>query len=133
MNFCVIYTKNIVSLTLKTLKQILLNFYDGKQITEAKDVLVETLTDLNPVNWTRLPKRCKDSLENPGSKAKIEIEDIVTMTVLIDVNALGGQIPQFVAADPDKLPSPSLSIGDLQCVLNSSTYSLIRFNLFKTQ
>jgi len=48
----------------------------------------------------------------------VNFEDIVTMTVFIDVNALGGQMPHFVAADPDKLPSQSLSTGDLQCVLN---------------
>jgi len=104
---------------IKILKQIILDFYDGKQITaRLKTYLWNTLINLNPVNWTRLPKRRKDSLESPGSKANIEIEDIVTMTVFIDVNALGGQMPHFVAADPDKLPSQSLSTGDLQCVLN---------------
>jgi len=115
------------------LKQILLDFYDGKQITDAKDILVETLTNFNPVNWTRLPKRRKDSLENSGSKAKIEIEDIETMIVFIYVNILGGQMPHYVAADPDKLPSQSLSASDLQCILNKFDILTDQILLFKTQ
>ena len=114
---CYFY-KKFGSANNKSLKQVIVDFYDGKQISEAKDILTECLSDLNLANWIKPPRRRKDSLENAGAKARTETEDLLNMFIFIDTNALNDQLPRFVAADPDNIPSPQMASGDIQCILN---------------
>jgi len=52
-----------------------------------------------------------------GNKLKLDAEDILDILTFLDENKAIDKLPLFVALDPDLIPSPALSEGDLQCVL----------------
>jgi len=59
------------------------------------------------------------------------------MIIFLDENALVNAMPIFVAADPDGIPSPKLTEGDLQCMLGkmkdiSESLSQVHYSLKKT-
>ena len=109
--------KKYNQLNVKVLKQIITDFYDGNQVNAAKEMLFAAIESLNLSSWNKPPKRRKDSKENPMQKIKNEVDDLLAMVVFIDENAIHGDMPIFVAADPDAIPSPKLTEGDLQCML----------------
>jgi len=80
-------------------------------------VLSGFIDGLDLVNWTRPPRRRKDSRENPGAKLKQDIDDIVLMITFVDENGLFANIPKFVTSNPDNLPSAKMAEGDLHCIL----------------
>jgi len=117
VNEVLCYTlKKMGQLPEKTLKQILLDFYNIDKIVEAKDQLADNMADWNLLNWSR-PRRRNNSKEQPSAKIRGEIDDIISMLSYIDQNLLSPRLPLYVAADPDALPSAKLTEGDLQCLL----------------
>gem|GEM_PF-4699559 len=100
----------------KTLKQLLIEFYDTERVIDAKDQLADSMTGLNLLNWSR-PRRRNNSKEHPGAKLRGDIEDILAMLTFCEENLLTSRLPIYVAADPDAMPSAKLTEGDLQCLL----------------
>jgi len=57
----VLPAKNVHQLNVKSLKQTLLDFYDGKPVTCAKEIRCDAIEELNRAKWNKLPRRRKDS------------------------------------------------------------------------
>jgi len=49
-------------------------------------MLANVLEELKPADWIA-PRRCKESREIPGQKAKLEFDDILSMIIFPDENA----------------------------------------------
>ena len=82
-------------------------------VTEAKAQLYTDIELLDIPEWPKPPRRRLNSTDNVGAKLKNKIEDITNMLDYIDRNQLSSRLPVYVAADPDLLPSPKLTEGDL--------------------
>jgi len=89
----------------KLLKQTLIDFYDYDALCKAKSVLLDAMDVLKMNSWVKPPKQRRDSKENPGNKAKSDVDDIILILSFIDDNKLFSRLPTFVAADPDLMPS----------------------------
>lgn len=115
------------------LKSILYNFYNGNQLAAAKELLVETVTPLNVEAIKKSLRRRRDSKEQPDVKAKHDIDDILAIVTYLDENKLTEQIPMFVAADPDLIPSVRLGDGDMLAILNKLGGFDERFNSMQSE
>jgi hypothetical protein len=117
----------------KSLKQILIEFYTSEQICNAKETLINHMEQANLDKWVRPPKRRRDSKENPGNKSRMDVEDILSIVVFIDENNVHSKLPIYVASDPDLLPSIKLTDGDLICVMNKLSNIDQTLNTVKTE
>ena len=63
-------------------------------------------------------RRRRDSNEKPDVKIRHDIDDLVTIVTYLDEHRLLEQVPTFVAADPDLIPSARLCDGDMLALLN---------------
>jgi hypothetical protein len=108
------------------LKTIIIDFYDGDQINEAKDLLVSQIELSDTANWVKPPRRRKDSKENIGHKLRQDIDDILSQIQFVDENKLWNVLPIFVASNPDMLPSAKLTDGDLHCLMEKCLQLMIR-------
>jgi len=113
---CYIF-KKFLQFPAKLLKQTLIDFYDYDALCKAKSVSLDAMNVLIINSWVKLPKRRRDSKENPGNNAKSDVDDIILILSFFDDNKLISRLPTFVAAYPDLMPSIKLSEGDLHCVM----------------
>jgi hypothetical protein len=90
-----------------------LDFYNNNQITEAKELLVESVEKLNLDNWTK-PVRRKQS----DNKSRMELDDIVGIFTYLDENLILNKLPIFVSINVDNIPSSRMEEGDLRCILS---------------
>ena len=64
-----------------------------------------------------ITRRRRESKENPDAKPKLDIDDMISMVTYLDENKYFEQLPMFVAADPDLLPSSRIQEGDMLVML----------------
>jgi len=71
----------------RMIRQVILDLYDTTQLSTAKEVLSNALTDLKLETWVGVTRRRrKKNRDNPGQKSKFELDDILAMIVYIDKN-----------------------------------------------
>jgi hypothetical protein len=103
----------------KQIKSIIFDFYAGDIISTAKDVLFNAITNLKIVGLPKLvSRRRRDSKEAMDVKIRLDIDDLVSLMVFVDEGQLLDQLPIFVAADPDLIPSSRMLEGDMAVVLS---------------
>ena len=96
-----------------TLKSVISDFFSGDSITEAKELLVDSVDKVNIDKWPK-PERRKQS----DNKARLKVDDIVSVYAFLDENLILDKLPTFVAANVDNIPSNRIEEGDLRCFLN---------------
>jgi hypothetical protein len=102
------------SLPAKQLKTVIRNFYSPESIGKAKEKLVELLDELHVEHSIRTRRLTVGNADESNLK---NLDEIYTMLNIIDEKNLYSQIPQFVAANPDQLPSVNWTEGDLATLL----------------
>lgn len=104
---------------IKQLKSLLFDFYSGDVLANAKDVLAGAVASLKIDGCPKLAgRRRRESKDNPEAKIRADIDDIISVVVYLDENKVIDQLPVFVAADPDLIPSLRIQEGDMLVVLN---------------
>src|SRR6218665_2985916 len=83
----------------KNIKAILINFYEDEEVSTAKDILYRCLEQLKIDGLPRLVKRKGDS------KVKMDVEDILALWNFSDGKLELANLPKFVAANVDRIPS----------------------------
>lgn len=96
-----------------TLKNVINDFYSSEQVSEAKEILVNSIDGLNLDKWPK-PVRRKQT-EN---KTKMEVDDIFNVFSYLDENLLLDKLPMYVTVNIDNIPSSKIEEGDMRCVLN---------------
>ena len=100
---------------LNSLKLVISDFYKSSDISTAKELLTESVDNLNIDKWVKAkPARRKNS----DNKCRNELEDIFSVLCFLDENLQLDKLPIFVAQNVDNLPSNRIEEGDLRCVLN---------------
>ena len=84
----------------------------------AKELPAETVSALDIEAPKKSLRRRRDSKEQHDVKIKHDIDDLVAIATYLDENKLTEQIPMFVAAEPDLIPSARLGDGDILAILN---------------
>jgi hypothetical protein len=110
-------TRKIGCYPAKQIKSLLFEFYSAELVSEAKDVLFEALNVLNVNGAPKTSRRRRDSKDNPEAKIRLDVDDLMTAMAFVDENKLIDQLPLYVAANPDLIPSPRLLEGDLVALL----------------
>src|SRR5580692_3747958 len=100
-------------LSINSLKSIIFDFYSANDITAAKEILVDSVEELNIDKWPK-PARRKVS-EN---KTRVEVDDIIGVFTLLDESLSLDKLPSFVAVNVDNIPSNRIEEGDIRCILN---------------
>jgi hypothetical protein len=106
-------TKKYGRVALKPLKSVLLDFYSGEEIAAARELLYIETDKLLTDKWTKPVRRRKESI----NRTPTELDDILQMIAVVDNAKAMSDLPMFVSADPDKMPSVKLTEGDLAIVL----------------
>src|ERR1051325_770770 len=101
----------------KPLKAIMSEFYTAEELVEAKDLLLNEIDLLKLDNFPRISRRRRDS----NGKPLLDIEDMFTALAHLDEQNVINNLPMFLAASPDGLPSARLMEGDLQIVWTKLT------------
>lgn len=102
----------------KDLKSLMFSFYSGAHLAAAKELLAESVAPLKIESIQKSLRRRRDSKEQPEVKIRQDIDDLFNIATCLDENKLLEQIPTFVAADPDLIPSARLGDGDMIALLN---------------
>jgi hypothetical protein len=104
---------------IKQLKSLLFDFYPGELLAVAKETLYNAVTNLKIEGFPKtIVRRRRDSKESVDVKPRLDIDDLVSLMVFVDENKAQEQLPIFVAANPDLIPSLKVQDGDLAVVLH---------------
>ena len=98
------------------MKSLLYNFYSSAQLAIAKQALADILAQKKLESAQKLLRRRRDSRENPDAKIRHDIDDIMAVIAHIAEQKLIDQLPTFVAANPDLLPSSRFCDGDILAI-----------------
>src|SRR5580692_6157909 len=91
---------------IKQLKSLLFDFYPGELLAVAKETLYNAVTNLKIEGFPKtIVRRRRDSKESVDVKPRLDIDDLVSLMVFVDENKAQEQLPIFVAANPDLIPS----------------------------
>ena len=106
VNSCRKYPENIV-------KSLVLDFYNVDTISNAKDLLVGDITnmDLN----VKLPTKHRKSTDN---KFKMDLDDILNLLRTIDELGAVEKLPRYATDNLDELPITRMDSGGLSVVVN---------------
>ena len=95
------------------LKSTFSDFYSGDLIVDAKNRLLEDLSNLNlTVPLPRIPKR-RDS----ASRLNSEVDDIFNLLAFADEQKLFSKLPRYSVVDIDTIPSIRLFEGDMKVLM----------------
>ena len=94
-------------------KSLVSNFYEAKDVTAAKDILVENVAALEVEGWPR-PVNRRDTPD----KTKNEMNDIFGLLEWIDLKGLHERLPTYVSSNPEHLPPILLEKGDATVILS---------------
>jgi hypothetical protein len=97
-------------MTLKTIKSILVEFFQPSDITVAKKLLHEQVKALECS--TNLPYIA----DRRGGEGRVdkEIDDLIVIINFLDENKLTTKLPKYVTDNPVNIPSNKLCEGDLR-------------------
>ena len=93
------YTHFIRKRPVNIVKSLVSNFYEAKDVTAAKDILVENVAALEVEGWPR-PVNRRDTPD----KTKNEMNDIFGLLEWIDLKGLHERLPTYVSSNPEHLP-----------------------------
>ena len=99
-------------LSLNTLKSVISDFYSSTDITTAKELLVDSVEELNIDKWPKPAKR-----KASDNKTRVEVDDIVGVFTFLDESLLLDKLPTFVAVNVDSIPSNRIEEGDVRCIM----------------
>jgi hypothetical protein len=102
--------------SIKTLKSALTDFYNDKELTEAKQLLLADLDRITETNTELKPPRVPARREG-HDKLLHEVDDIILLLTFIDEQKLTNCLPSYVSDNPDHMPSVRLYEGDLKIIL----------------
>lgn len=108
------------------MKTLLYNFYNGEQIAAAKEILSQTVAQLKLEAAQKTLRRRRDSREHPDVKVRNDIDDLIACITILDEHKSIDQLPSFVAADPDLIPSQHLCDKDMGAILNKLQFVVER-------
>ena len=97
----------------KILRQLLNDFYSADELSLAKKIYLEHIDTLNINELPKISRKRRDSI----NRSAHEIDDILSLFQHLDENKQISNLPKFVAASPDNMPSLRLTDGDLSIVL----------------
>ena len=108
----------VSKIAIKSVRNIICDFYNADQISEAKEVLCNDIdtfgkNDASFAELTRPPKRRAGE-----NKAKLEVEDIVSLVESIDDKGLTAKLPKYTAGNLMMVPSIKAEKGDILMLLN---------------
>ena len=117
----------------KELRAIMLGFYSSEQLTEAARLLLAEILRLKPDFNRKLPNR-RNSKDNPESKARLEVDDLLSLIASADEASLFSNMPTYATADPDLIPSRQLLEGGFMAIMRqfavmSDQYADIKLSL----
>ena len=97
----------------KHLKSALLDFYDVKDLCEAKRFLLDDVrnSDISS-DLPHIPDRREGEL-----RAVRTVDDIISIVSALDEKLLLGRLSKYVADSPDAMPATRLYEGDLAVVM----------------
>ena len=113
---CFLTTK-LSRFPLKQIKSLMFDFYSVDTIASAKETLIADASALETEDLRKSCRNRRDSKENPERKVRLDIEDMVSVVTLLDEKKVLDQLPLYVAANTDLVPSPRLVEGDMMAVL----------------
>ena len=113
---CFLTTK-LSRFPLKQIKSLMFDFYSVDTIASAKETLIADASALEIEDFRKSFRNRRDSKENPERKVRLDIEDMVSVVTLLDEKKVLDQLPLYVAANTDLVPSPRLVEGDMMAVL----------------
>lgn len=100
------------------LKTLMFNFYKGEQIAAAKELLVESVALLHTEPIKNALRMRRDNKEQKDAKIRNDLDDLIIIMTYIDERKFSDNLPIFVAADPDLIPSARLGDGDMLSLLS---------------
>ena len=103
----------------KALKCALVDFYSDKDLSEAKQLLINDINRINTDN-TDKPPRVTTRRDGPD-KSIHEVDDIFSLLTFLDEQKLIGCLSKYVSDSPDNLPSIRLYEGDLKILMDFIT------------
>ena len=99
---------------LKTLKTMLIDFYHVDLLSEAKVRLLNDVKDMNlSSGLPHIPLRRTNE-----AKLLHEADDILSLLTFVDEAKVFDNLPRYVSASPDNMPSCRLYEGDMNVILN---------------
>ena len=101
-------------LSLKVLKNALLDFYDSVAISAAKQQLLNDMKD------AKIAEKIPHVPERRGGEMRTanEVDDIFVLLAFMDERKLLSVLPQYVADSPENMPSLRLYDGDLKILMS---------------
>src|ERR1051325_5959688 len=111
-------TKKFDRYGIKQIKSLLFHFYTSDVLVNAKDVLMNAIISQKIELPKTIARKPRDSKESPDAKIGLDIDDIIALIIFLDEKKILDQMPVFVAADPDMIPSLRIQEGDMLVVLN---------------
>jgi len=98
----------------RTLKTMLVDFYHVDVLNEAKVRLLNDVKDMNLASsLPHFPQR-----RSGEARASHEADDLLKLLTFVDEAKAFDNLPQYVAASPDNMPSCRLYEGDMDAILN---------------
>lgn len=101
-------------LSLKVLKNALIDFYDPAALSAAKQQL------LNDIKDAKIAEKVPHVPERRGGEMRTanEVDDIFVLIAFMDERKFLSALPQYVADSPDNMPSSRLYEGDLHILMS---------------
>jgi len=96
-----------------SIRSVLVSFYDGAEILVAKELLFKCVADLNLDGAPRCVSRRKSD-----EKARLDSDDILALVSFVDERAAFDLLPQFVAANLERVPPLQSDVLDLCLAVN---------------
>lgn len=101
-------------LPLNVLKSAACDFYDNNALAEAKSRLLDDVNNLSLTDGLpHIPKR-----REGANRSAREVDDLLLILSTIDEHGQLNNLPRYVAASPDSMPSLRLFDGDMQLLLS---------------
>ena len=94
----------------RVIKSALLSYYNADEITRANRLFAECISKISD---TEMPRRRATT----DTYTVHEVDDIFAATATIDESHKLHELPIFVSDSPDKMPSTSLTEGDMRALL----------------
>lgn len=98
------------------LKCALVDFYNDKDLSEAKQLLINDIDRINTDKPPRVPTR-----RDGPYKSAHEVDDIFSLLTFLDEQKVIDRLSKYVADSPDNLPSIRLYEGDLKILMDFIT------------
>jgi len=94
-------------------KNTIVNFYSAREVSEAREQLLDDALSLNIKQVPRLPNR-----RGASGRTQRELEDILTIMAILDEAKSLYKLPRYASDNPHKMPTVQLTEGDLRAVMH---------------